>query len=76
MKNGDGQPSGPLRLVTGISSVGADDYRFTPRDERTLSVAQYFQEQRNKPLQFRHVICAIVCHKLSLPVTLTDLDIC
>lgn len=55
-----GNPSGTPRVVKKISNVGADDLKFTLREGGTKTVSQYFHEQRNKPLQFKHLLCAEV----------------
>ncbi|KIK63449.1 hypothetical protein GYMLUDRAFT_163093 [Collybiopsis luxurians FD-317 M1] len=44
--------------IDSLTRVGAQDYRFTLRDNTETNVAAYFQRMSNRPLQFPRIICA------------------
>jgi eukaryotic translation initiation factor 2C len=48
------------RVIKKLSSAGANDLSFQDREGRTKTVAQFFHETQNRPLQFPDVICVEV----------------
>jgi eukaryotic translation initiation factor 2C len=49
------------RVVKKLSSAGANDLTFTMREGGSMTVSNYFRQNRNSPLQFPDVICVEVC---------------
>jgi eukaryotic translation initiation factor 2C len=59
-----GKPTGTPRTVKKLSSAGASNLTFTLRDGGTRTVAAYFQQARNRALQFPHILCVEVCARI------------
>lgn len=57
--NANGQRRSDV-TIKDISTQGADALIFTPREGQPISVAQYFQQTANRPLQFPRLICVMV----------------
>ena len=56
------------RIVKGLSTVGASDLSFSPRDGGQITVAQYFRETYSRALRYPDVLCVEVnqpCHTVS-----------
>ena len=53
------------RLVKKVTRESARERTFEIGDGGTMTVAQYFQDQLNMPLQFPDMVCVEVCQHLS-----------
>ncbi|KAF8209462.1 argonaute-like protein [Mycena galopus ATCC 62051] len=58
------------RVVRKLTKDGASQLSFSMRSGRSLTVAQYCQETRGRPLRFPAVICVEVGHEALIPLEL------
>ncbi|KAJ7908290.1 argonaute-like protein [Mycena leptocephala] len=58
------------RVVKKLSTAGASSLTFQMREGQTMTVADYFKNTQNKPLQFPEVICAEVGSGALIPLEL------
>ncbi|KAK7061790.1 hypothetical protein R3P38DRAFT_3490883 [Favolaschia claudopus] len=68
----DGQKHTTPRVLKKLSSAPANKLTFTMREGKTMTVAEYFQQTQNKPLQFPDVICAEVGSGALIPLELCE----
>ncbi|KAF5318181.1 hypothetical protein D9619_012093 [Psilocybe cf. subviscida] len=48
------------RTITGLSTQGANAIMFTTRAGNTISVADYFRQAANRPLQYPNLLCVTI----------------
>ncbi|KAJ7481900.1 hypothetical protein FB451DRAFT_1171033 [Mycena latifolia] len=58
------------RVVRKLSQMGADEYTFTMRDGRNMTVAKYFQDTTGRPLQYPSLLCVEVGSGACIPLEL------
>ncbi|KAJ7507898.1 argonaute-like protein [Mycena galericulata] len=58
------------RVIKKLSTAGASSLTFQMREGQTMTVADYFQNTQNKPLQFPDVICCEVGSGALIPLEL------
>lgn len=66
-------PSGEVqtpRVIKKLSTAGASSLTFQMREGQTMTVADYFKNTQNKPLQFPDVICCEVGSGALIPLEL------
>ncbi|KAF7351067.1 Argonaute-like protein [Mycena sanguinolenta] len=68
----DGQKHTTPRVLKKLSQAGANRLSFSMRDGTSMTVADYFRQTLNKPLQFPDVICAEVGSGALIPLELCD----
>lgn len=70
-RNQDGGPAaGRARTVRRLTKEGASDLSFTGDDGQQITVANYFRQLLNRPLQFPEAICAELNTKAIIPLEL------
>ncbi|EGO01883.1 hypothetical protein SERLA73DRAFT_177463 [Serpula lacrymans var. lacrymans S7.3] len=68
--HGDERRRRTPRVVKKLSSAGASDLTFTMREGGSMTVAQYFRQVLNRPLQFPDVLCIEVGSGALIPLEL------
>ncbi|KAG6909902.1 hypothetical protein DXG01_014716 [Tephrocybe rancida] len=54
------RPNAPPRIIKKLSTVGANETRFTMRDGVSMTVADYFRKEANLPLKYPNILCVEV----------------
>ena len=70
INSGDPKVANVTRVVKRLSSAGANQLSFTLRDGGSMTVADYFKKQRNRPLQYPDLLCVEVGAGALIPLEL------
>ncbi|KAL0575953.1 hypothetical protein V5O48_006023 [Marasmius crinis-equi] len=70
--SGDPKSAALTRVVKKLSNAGANALTFNLRDGGSMTVADYFKKQRNRPLQYPEILCVEVGNGALIPLELCN----